>query len=111
MPTKPPDEVSADRAIEARYVNYFEVGHNPFEFVIDFGQYHHESRAAHLHTRIVTGPVYAKTLAAMLLEAVKQYEAERGVIEPVADDIDPLEVVKASIDGYERRWPQGDRNG
>ena len=101
MPKTPETSIS-DRPLEARYVNYFEVGYNAFEFVVDFGQHHSESGAAHLHTRIVTGPVYAKTLATMLLESVKEYETERGAIEPAESGIDPLEVVKASITDYDR---------
>jgi len=29
--------------IEGRYANYFKVGHNAFEFVLDFGQYYPET--------------------------------------------------------------------
>ncbi len=90
------------RAPEGRYVNYFEVGHNAAEFVIDFGQFHVEQDMARLHTRIVTSPVYAKLLAAMLTNAVERYEGDHGNIEADDnDDLDPLEVVRQSIDGYD----------
>ena len=44
----------------ALYVNYFEVGHNPFEFLIDLGQYHPgpteaDGRIA-IHTRVAVAP-------------------------------------------------------
>ena len=64
--------------MEGRYVNYFEIGHNAFEFLLDFGQMYCEDPEASLHTRIVTSPVYAKTLIGMLQRALSQYEASYG---------------------------------
>ena len=32
-----------DTKLEGRYSNYFKVGHNAFEFVIDFSQFYTES--------------------------------------------------------------------
>jgi Protein of unknown function (DUF3467) len=63
-----------------RYANYFTVGHNAFEFLFDFGQIHTEGQPARLHTRIITTPVYAKTLLALLQESVDQYEQSFGAI-------------------------------
>jgi hypothetical protein len=37
--------------------------HNAFEFLLDFGQFYPESTERRFHTRIVTGPVYVKTLS------------------------------------------------
>lgn len=90
--------------LEARYTNYFEVGHNAFEFIFDFGQYHPENSDARMHTRIVTAPVYAKLLADLLQDAVKRFEKEHGLIQPVEDELDPIEIVKQSIDGYDHRF-------
>jgi hypothetical protein len=50
------------KKIEGRYANYFMVGHNAFEFVIDFGQYYSENEEAEPCTRIVTSPCYAREL-------------------------------------------------
>jgi hypothetical protein len=36
--------------LEGRYANYFKVGHNAFEFLLDFGQLYAESREAQFHT-------------------------------------------------------------
>ena len=91
------------RSLEARYSNYFEIGHNAFEFIFDFGQYHPEDSAAHMHSRIVTGPVYAKLLAGLLQETVERFEKEHGTIQPVNDDLDPIELVKQSIAGFDHR--------
>jgi hypothetical protein len=89
--------------LEARYVNYFEVGHNACEFIFDFGQYHPETRRAHINSRMVTGPVCAKLLADLLRSALQRFEEEHGVIQAAEDDMDPLELVKQSIAGYDRR--------
>ncbi len=64
-----------------QYANYFEVGHNAFEFIIDFGQvYAGESKEGQLHTRIVTAPVYANTLLKILQGSIDRYEETFGVI-------------------------------
>lgn len=60
--------------LEGRYANYFKVGHNAFEFVIDFGQYYPENDQAELYTRIITSPTYAKVLLETLKESFKRYE-------------------------------------
>jgi hypothetical protein len=60
--------------LEGRYANYFKVGHNEFEFVIDFGQYYPGTEEAELYTRIITGPAYAKVLLRTLQKSIKQYE-------------------------------------
>ena len=65
-------------APEGRYANYFEIGHNAFEFILDFGQMYGEDPEASLHTRIVTSPVYAKRLSGVLQQALSQYEANFG---------------------------------
>ena len=59
---------------KGRYANYFEVGHNAFEFVLDFGQFYSESKQAQLHTRIITGPAYAKALLETLRRSIDRYE-------------------------------------
>jgi hypothetical protein len=40
--------------LEGKYANYFKVGYNAFEFVIDFGQCYSDDEEAQLHTRIIT---------------------------------------------------------
>jgi hypothetical protein len=67
--------------LEGRYANYFKVGHNALEFLLDFGQLYAESQEAHFHTRIVTNPTYAKALLALLRESIAQYEQTFGVID------------------------------
>ena len=66
--------------LEGRYANNFQVGHNAFEFVLDFGQLYPENTAARFHTRIITGPAYAKVLSETLQGAIEQYERTFGTI-------------------------------
>ncbi len=66
--------------LEGRYANYFKVGHNNFEFVLDFGQFYPEGKEAQLHTRIITSPVYAKALLETLQGAIKRHEQNLGLI-------------------------------
>ena len=66
--------------LEGRYANYFKVGHNAFEFVLDFGQYYPENAGAQFHTRIISNPVYTKALFHTLGESLVQYEQMFGAI-------------------------------
>lgn len=66
--------------LEGKYANYFKVGHNAFEFVIDFSQFYPESEEAELCARIITPPIYAKTLLKTLQESIDRYEQAFGVI-------------------------------
>lgn len=66
--------------LEGRYANAFQVGHNAFEFLLDFGQVAPESEKAHFHTRIITGPVYAKAFSETLQKSIERYEQTFGPI-------------------------------
>lgn len=72
---------------EGRYANYFQVGYNAFECILDFGQYYPETVPARWHTRIITTPSYLKTLSKLLGEAMAEYEAAFGPI-PDSDDVE-----------------------
>jgi hypothetical protein len=65
--------------LEGKYANYFKVGHNAFEFVIDFSQFYPESEEAELCARIITNPIYAKALLT-LQDSIERYEQIFGVI-------------------------------
>jgi len=67
-------------ALEGRYANYFKVGHNAFEFLLDFGQFYPESEQAQLHTRVITSPIYAKALLETLRGSINRYEQSFGAI-------------------------------
>jgi hypothetical protein len=63
-----------------RYSNYFEVGHNAFEFLLDFGQLYPGDEKATMQVRIVMNPLHAKELTKLLGESVRQYEEAHGTI-------------------------------
>lgn len=69
--------------LEGKYANYFKVGHNAVEFVIDFGQFYSENKGAELYTRIITNPYYAKKLFETLQEAIEFYENQYGAIDKI----------------------------
>lgn len=73
------DEFHGSQA-EGKYANYFQVGHNTLEFVIDFGQSFSNGTEEHFHTRIVTSPPYAKELLKVLEDSIDQYESVFGPI-------------------------------
>ncbi len=70
-----------DNALESKYVNYLEVGHNSYEFRLDFGQTQEGEAAPRLHSRLITNPVYAKNFLEVLQAAVKTYELSFGRIQ------------------------------
>lgn len=72
--------------VEGRYPNYFKVGHNAFEFVLDFSQFYPQGREVQLHTRIITSPVYAKALLKTLRESIERYEETFGGVHKVDEE-------------------------
>lgn len=75
------DEDSREkRKLVGKYANHFEIGHNAFEFVIDFGQYFSGNKEAELCARIITSPFYANNLLTTLQQSIKKYEEIYGPI-------------------------------
>ena len=72
--------------IEGRYANDFQVGHNAFEFVLDFGQQYGAGAPVQVHTRIITSPAYAKAFLQTLTLSIARYESEFGAIAVPDDD-------------------------
>jgi hypothetical protein len=73
------DASERSRRPEGKYANYFVVGYNANEFVMDFGQDHGEGDTL-FHTRIITNPAYVQVfvhlLSASIEEWQKQYAAQ-----------------------------------
>jgi hypothetical protein len=69
-----PSKCQESNPLEGKYVNYFKVGHNAFEFVLDFGQSYVENSEPQIHTRIVTSPAYAQAFLETLRESLEQYQ-------------------------------------
>jgi hypothetical protein len=84
----PKDKTPPDKnKIKEKYANYFKVGYNAYEFIIDFCRYYpendcySENEKAKLCERIITSPVYAKVLMNILMKSIKEYEDTLGLIE------------------------------
>jgi hypothetical protein len=66
--------------LEGKYANYFAVGYNEHEFVIDFGQSYADNDLPEICSRIVTGPAYAKALLKTLRDSIEAFETAYGSI-------------------------------
>lgn len=62
----------------AKYANFFDVGVNPNELVIDFGQFYGRGTQPAVHTRIVTTPAYGRELLAVLARSIGDLEKAAG---------------------------------
>jgi hypothetical protein len=74
-------ESRKNRKSHGRYANYFEIGHNAYEFILDFGQMYQCNEVTGFHTRIITSPVYARSLLISLKESISNYEQNFGKID------------------------------
>ena len=72
---------SGSKRLEGKYANYIEIGHNAFEFILDFGQHYPENEEAELCTRIITSPNYAKAFLNALMASIENFEERFGDIE------------------------------
>ncbi len=69
-----PGDTQDQVPLEGRYANFFKIGHNAYEIVIEFGQLYQSERTPRIHTRIVTSPGYARELLRTLEHALEQHE-------------------------------------
>jgi hypothetical protein len=105
---KPRDSQKEDPALPASpYVNHFEVAHNPFEFLIEFGHYRPSKEENDgnlvLHTCLAISPPYAKMLSDLLVGAVEQFEKCNGLIASVPEAATPFDIVLHSLPEFEER--------
>jgi hypothetical protein len=63
---------------QGRYSNFFKVGYNAFELVIEFGQAYGDGDHETIHTRIVTTLPYAKALSELLATTLQEHAAYYG---------------------------------
>ena len=76
-----------EEKLEGRYANYFKVGYNAFEFILDFGQLYSERNDFKFFTRIITNPISAKNFVEVLEESIAQYEQIHGTIKMQGPDL------------------------
>lgn len=66
---------AAVRDPQGKYANYFDVGVNANELVIDFGQFYGRGTQPTVHTRIVTTAAYGRELLGMLARSMRELES------------------------------------
>ena len=104
LPDAPPDPAQSagpPRPLLASYANYFEVGHNAFEFLIDAGQVEPQSGNVQLMSRVAVSPVHAKLLAQLLAHSIAQFETTHHDIPDIADIAEPEPILPPQE--FERR--------
>jgi hypothetical protein len=92
------------------YVNYFELAHNRYEFLVEFGQYRPGKEAERgmsvIHTRLALSPPYAKMLSELLSKATAEHEKAHGPIASIAEHSTPFDIVLHSLPEFEDRARQ-----
>ena len=110
MATQYDDRHVAINGAPSLYVNYFEVAHNRYEFLIEFGQYRHgkeaEAGMSVIHTRLALSPPYAKMLSDLLTKATAEHEKAHGPIASIAEHSTPFDIVLHSLPEFEDRARQ-----
>ncbi len=69
---------------EGRYANYFQIGHNAFEFLLEFGQ-----QEGKIHTRIYVSPPHARMLCDLLADTLAQHARIFGAATTVPRVVEP----------------------
>jgi hypothetical protein len=69
--------------LESRYANYFAIGFNEQEVIIECGQYYAGDSKPLIHTRLVTTPTYAAALLELLRTTSTQHRFHHD--EPIQD--------------------------
>ena len=94
----------------ASYANYFEIGHNAAEFLIDIGQLDPESGDVRLSKRVALSPANAKLLTTMLNGSIEEFERQHSPIPDLSIDdelgdfglTNPTEFERRAIDARRR---------
>ena len=110
MPTPPSETPPLVNGTTSLYVNYFEVAHNQYEFLVELGQYRPGRDDAvgtvGIHTRLALSPPYARMLCDLLARAVSEHERAHGPIPMIADSSTPFDIVLHSLPEFEERARQ-----
>ena len=72
--------------IHTIYSNIVRIGHTPYEFMLDFGQFQPEGKRAFMDVRVVTSPQHAKAILRALRENIASYEEKYGLINVESSD-------------------------
>ncbi len=72
--------------IRTIYSNIGRIGHSPYEFMLDFGQFQPEGKKAFMDVRIIVSPQHAKAILKALNENIAGFEEKYGRIGGKPDD-------------------------
>ena len=72
--------------IRTVYSNIVRIGHSPYEFMLDFGQFQPEGKRAFTDVRIITSPQHAKAIFKALGDNISRYEERYGKVTTKADE-------------------------
>ena len=79
-PEKEKKQSSGQGRIRTIYSNVVRIGHSPYEFMLDFGQFQPEGKKAFMDVRVITSPQHAKAILKALQENIAGYEEKYGTI-------------------------------
>lgn len=79
-PEKDKQKGKKQERIRTIYSNIVRIGHSPYEFMLDFGQFQPEGKRAFMDVRIITSPQHAKAILKALGENIARYEESHGRI-------------------------------
>lgn len=87
-----PEKDKKHERIRTVYSNIVRIGHSPYEFMLDFGQFQPEGKRAFMDVRIISSPQHAKAILKALGDNIARYEERYGKISVSAgeeeEDID-----------------------
>ncbi len=85
-PEKDKPKESKQGRIRTVYSNIVRIGHSPYEFMLDFGQFQPEGKKAFMDVRIIVSPQHAKAILKALNENITGFEEKHGKIGGKPDD-------------------------
>ena len=86
QPEKDEKKERRQERIRTVYSNIVRIGHSPYEFMLDFGQFQPEGKRAFMDVRIITSPQHAKAILKALKDNIARYEEKHGRIASKADE-------------------------
>lgn len=87
-PEKNEQKKGEQKRIRSVYSNIVRIGHSPYEFMLDFGQFQPEGKRAFMDVRIIVSPQHAKAILKALNENIAGFEEKHGKIGGNANDIE-----------------------
>jgi len=88
--------------IRTVYSNIVRIGHSPYEFMLDFGQFQPEGKRAFMDVRIITSPQHAKAILKALKDNIDKYEERYGRVNITSDDEEGEEGIDTDWQGRRR---------